>query len=98
MLTDTEIKAAKPRQKPYKLADERGLYLLVTPKGARSWRFKYRMGEREGLLTFGLYPDVTLKLARERRDDARRQVEAGIDPAKTRRGAREAQAETVEGI
>lgn len=98
VLSDTEVKAAKPRERPYKLADERGLYLLVTPTGARSWRFKYRMGKREGLLALGLYPDVSLKLARERRDEARRQVEAGVNPAAAKRAAREAQAETFEGV
>jgi integrase len=98
VLSDTQIKRAKPRQTAYKLADEKGLYLLVTPTGARSWRFKYRIHGREGLLTLGLYPDVSLAIARDKRDEARKQLAAGTDPAKAKRAAREAQAETFEAV
>jgi integrase len=98
VLSDTQIKRAKPRQTAYKLADEKGLYLFVTPTGARSWRFKYRIHGREGLLTLGLYPDVPLAVARGKRDEARKQLAAGTDPAKAKRAARAAQAETFEAV
>lgn len=67
-LTDTAIKAAKPGDKPYKLFDERGLYLLVQPTGGRLGRLKYRVAGREKLLAIGAYPDVSLIKARERRE------------------------------
>lgn len=72
---------AKPRANPYKIADERGLYLLVTPKGQKYWRVKYRIEGKEKKLVFGVYPDVTLADARGKRDDARRMIAAGEDPA-----------------
>jgi integrase len=80
MLTETAIRSAKPREKPYKLFDERGLYLLVAPTGGRLWRFRYRHGGKEKLLALGAYPDVPLRRAREKRDEARRLVADGIDP------------------
>ncbi len=76
---------AKPMGKPYKLSDERGLYLLVTPKGQRYWRFKYRFDGKEKALAFGVYPDVSLADAREKRDAARKVVAAGHDPAAQRK-------------
>ena len=72
---------AKPAEKNYKLADSGGLFLLVTKNGAKSWRYKYRFGVKEKLLTLGLYPDVGLVAARELRDEARKLVRAGRDPA-----------------
>jgi hypothetical protein len=72
MLTDLKARAAKPREKDYKLADAGGLYLFVTTKGYRSWRMKYRFAGKEKRLTFGAYPEVSLGEARERRDQARR--------------------------
>src|ERR1700733_5183703 len=71
-LTDTAIRGARPAEKPYKLFDGGGLFLLVKPNGSRLWRLKYRMDGREKLLSVGIYPDVSLKAARARRDDARR--------------------------
>jgi integrase len=88
MLTDTKIKAAKPREKPYKLSDGRGLYLLVDPSGGRWWRLKYRFRGKEKKLSLGVYPDVGLKLAREKRDEERRVLGAGVDPAAARREKR----------
>jgi len=84
-LTDTVIRAAKPRQKPYKLADSGGLFLYVAPKGGKLWRMKYRHTGKEGLLSFGPYPAVSLKAAREKRDEARRQIEDGRNPAVEKR-------------
>jgi len=73
MLTETAIRSAKPRERPYKLFDERGLYLLlVAPTGGRLWRFRYRHGGKEKLVALGAYPDVPLRRAREKRDEARR--------------------------
>jgi hypothetical protein len=74
MLTSSAVANAKPRVKPYKLTDERGMYLLVKSDGARWWRFDYRRpgGARRNTLSLGVYPDVSLRQARERRDDARR--------------------------
>ncbi len=63
---------------------------MVTPAGGRWWRFKYRFDGKEKLLSLGTYPDVSLKLARDRRDDARTLVAKGIDPAQARRAAKEA--------
>lgn len=80
MLSETAIRSAKPRERPYKLFDERGLYLLVAPTGGRLWRFRYRNGGKEKLLALGAYPDVPLRRAREKRDEARRLVADGIDP------------------
>ena len=97
-LTDAAVRAAKPRQKAYKLFDERGLYLLVDPKGGRWWRFKYRVDGREKLLSLGTFPDTPLKRAREKRDDARRQVADGVDPSAARQARRASLENTFEGI
>ena len=74
-------KNAKPKDKPYKLADEKGLYLVVTPSGGRLWRFDYRHGEKRKTLALGKWPDVELGRARERRDNARKRLANGEDPA-----------------
>ena len=71
-LSDTAIKNARGRDKPFKLYDAGGLYLIVTPAGGRWWRFKYRMDGKEKLLSFGTYPDVGLKEARARREETRK--------------------------
>jgi integrase len=79
-LTDTKIRNAKPSAKRFKLFDERALYLEIAPAGGRWWRLKYRHGGKEKTLALGVYPEVGLKEARERRDDARRLLRDGIDP------------------
>lgn len=84
-LTATAVIHAKGRAKPYKLTDERGLYLLVTPKGQRYWRFNYRYGGKAKTLAFGVFPDVSLADAREKRDAARRVLAAGDDPGAVKR-------------
>lgn len=91
-LTDTAIRNAKPTEKPYKLADERGLFLLIHPNKGRYWRFKYRFDGKEKLLALGVYPDVSLKVAREKREDARKQIAAGIDPSHHRKAHKAAKA------
>lgn len=84
-LTDTAVKNAKPGDKPAKMFDERGLFLIVTPAGGKWWRLKYRIDGKEKLLSLGTYPDTGLKAARERRDDARRLLANGIDPSLNRK-------------
>lgn len=91
MLSDTRIKKASPAERDYKLADERGLYLLVRPSGGKLWRLKYRIAGKEKLLALGSYLDVPLADARDRRDAARRLIAQGIDPAQEKK--RQARAE-----
>jgi integrase len=98
MLTDTLIRAAKPREKAYKLADARGLYLLVNPNGSRWWRWKYYFEGREKLLSFGVYPDITLKDARDRCDETRRLVAKKIDPSALRKAEKFALANTFAAL
>jgi integrase len=98
VLSHTTIRFAKPRDKPYKLADERGLYLIVTPTGGKWWRFRFRFDGQQKLLSLGTYPDVSLKQAREKRDQMRSARAAGIDPAARRRAERYARGDTFEAI
>jgi len=86
-LTDTKIRNAKPTDKAYKVYDEAGLFIQVTPAGGKWWRFKYRFGGKEKLLSFGTYPDVSLSDARNRRDDARKLLakEPPVDPSEHRK-------------
>ena len=92
-LTDTEVKKAKPQAKPFKLFDERGLFLLVAPAGGKWWRFKYRFDGKEKLLSIGTYPDVSLKNARLRRHEMRTLIAEGIDPSVHRKVVESARAE-----
>jgi hypothetical protein len=98
MLTEAAIRNAKPREKPYKLFDERGLFMLVAPTGGRLWRFRYRHGGKEKLLSLGAYPDVTLRRAREKRDEARRLVADAIDPSARRQADKAALGNTFEVV
>ena len=95
-LTDTAVRNAKPKAKPYKLPDGKGLYLLVSPAGGKLWRLKYRFAGKEKLLSFGGYPDVSLAEARDRRDEARKKLANKIDPSVARKT--QAQAETLEAV
>ena len=97
-LTDTAIRNARVSERPRKLFDGDGLYLLVSPTGYRSWRFKYYFDGREKLLSFGKYPEITLKVARERRLEARRALEMGSDPSALRKAERAARADTFEAL
>jgi integrase len=84
-LTQLQVRNAKPREKAYKLADGGGLYLEVTPKGGKLWRMKFRqLDGTENRLSFGAYPEVSLIDAREKRDQARKLIAAGKDPARDR--------------
>ena len=84
-LSDTACKNAKPKEKPYKLADEKGMFLLVNPNGAKYFRLKYRFGGTEKTLALGVYPETSLKSARDKRDSARTQLANNIDPSITRK-------------
>jgi len=89
-LTNTAILNAKPEAKPRKLADEKGLFLLIHPNGSKYWRLKYRFGGTEKLLALGVYPDVSLADARQRRDDARKLLANGVDPGSVKQQAKRA--------
>jgi integrase len=87
-LTDTAIKKTKPADKPFKLYDGRGLYLLVQPNGAKYWRLKYRFSEKEKVLALGVYPEVTLAEAREQCLQARKLIGKGVDPVAAKQAAK----------
>ena len=89
-LTDTDIRNAKPKSSPYKLFDGDGLFMLATPAGGKLWRLKYRLGGKEKLLSLGVYPGVSLKEARRRRDEARELIAKGIDPGEQKKQAKAA--------
>lgn len=97
-LNDTLIRNAKPKAKPYKLADEKGLSLLIQPNGSKWWRFRYRIDGREKMLSLGVYPDVSLKKARERRDTERALLTDGHDPGKKRHINKAALTNTFKGV
>ncbi len=84
-LTDIALRRAKPTTKTQRLFDGGGLYLEITTAGGRYWRMKYRFAGKEKRLAFGVYPDVTLQMARVRRDEARRQLAEGVDPAEQKK-------------
>lgn len=97
-LTDISIKAAKTTARPVKLFDTGGLFLIVAPSGGKWWRFKYRYQGKAKTLSLGTYPTVSLKDARERRDELRRQLAQGIDPGVVRKACKESQANTFEAL
>ena len=86
-LTDAKIRALKPRDKTYKISDFGGLYLSVTSKGSKLWRQKYRFNGKEGTLSFGPYPEVSLKEARDQRDEAKANLKKGFNPSDLKRKA-----------
>jgi integrase len=91
-LTDTAIRHAKPRQAPFKLSDGGGLHLLVQPNGSRLWRLAYRFAGKQKTISCGIYPAVTLAMARARRDAAKRLLADGVDPSAQRKAERRAMA------
>ena len=84
-LTARQVETAKPKEKPYKLADGGSLYLLVNPNGKKYWRLKYRTPGGENVLALGVYPAVSLAEARSKREDAKRTLAAGNDPSLERK-------------
>jgi integrase len=98
MLTETKVRSARARERSYKLFDERGLFLLITPSGGRLWRFRYRIGPLEKLISLGAYPDVPLKRAREKREEARKLVADAVDPSLERKAKRAAMEDTFEAV
>lgn len=88
MLTDVAVRKAQKRDKPFKLYDSGGLFLMVTMAGGKLWRLRYAIGGKEKLLSLGPYPEVTLAAARQARDDARTTLRAGRDPSLIRKQLR----------
>ncbi len=88
-LTDIVCKNIKPSEKARKISDEKGLYLEVVPKGSKYWRMKYRFANKENRLSFGVYPEVSLAEARERRDEARKMLRNGVDPSQAKKEAKQ---------
>lgn len=84
-LTDAAVRAAKPREKAYKLADGQGMYLEVKPTGAKYWRLKYRFDGKEKLAALGVYPTVSLLADRKAREAIKDQIRAGLDPSHEKR-------------
>ncbi len=80
-LNARQVETAKPKDKPYKLADGGGMYLEVFPNGTKSWRMKYRIAGKEKRVVFGVYPTITLADARSKRDDAKKLLVNGVDPS-----------------
>jgi integrase len=95
-LTDVAAKGAKPQEKAYKLSDEKGMFLLVTPTGSKWWRLKYRFAGKEKLLSLGVYPEIGVRDARDRRDAARKLLLNGIDPSIDRQMQKAASTERSE--
>lgn len=95
-LTDPKIRQAKPKEKAYKITDEKGLYLEVRPNGSKWWRHKYRFTGKEKLISHGVYPEVTLAEARAARDEARRLLREGIDPSQLRKSVKREQAKELQ--
>jgi len=90
MLTDVKVRNAKPGARALKLFDGGGLYLLIMPAGGKCWRLKYRFAGKEKLLALGVYPEIGLRQARDRRDEARKLLASGIDPSEQRKAAKAA--------
>ena len=97
-LTHLKVERAKPKEKQYKLADERGMYLLIHPKGGKWWRLDYRYQGKRKTLSLGTYPDVSIKVARKKRDDARSILDGGVDPAYYRKLNKELRVDSFEAI
>lgn len=98
MLTEAQVRNAKPGDRPRKVFDGGGLYLELHPSGSRWWRLKYRINGVEKRLSLGVYPDITLKRARERCQEARRLIAEGLDPSAERKAQKAATEDTFEAL
>jgi hypothetical protein len=98
LINDARIRNTKPAGKPQKLFDGGGLFLLLQPNGSRWWRLKYRFDGREKTLSLGVYPEVSLKQARERREALRRTIADGVDPSAIRKSEKRARTNTFEAV
>lgn len=94
-LNARQVETAKPKDKPYKLADGGGMYREVFPNGTKSWRMKYRIAGKEKRVVFGVYPTITLADARSKRDDAKKLLVNGVDPSAFKKESKLAQIEEV---
>lgn len=94
-LTDTKVRSAKPEEKEYSLVDGDGMFLLIHPNGSKYWRFRFRFGGKQHLMAFGVYPETSLADARQKREEARRLVAAGVDPREHKRAVKEEQAKEI---
>ncbi|BBT72766.1 integrase arm-type DNA-binding domain-containing protein [Klebsiella sp. WP8-S18-ESBL-06] len=92
VLTDIKVRSAKPQEKEYTLVDGDGMFLLIHPNGSKYWRFRFRFGGKQHLMAFGVYPETSLADARQKREEARKLVAAGIDPREHKRAVKEEQA------
>ncbi|EPA9093321.1 tyrosine-type recombinase/integrase [Enterobacter hormaechei] len=90
-LTDIKVRSAKPQEKEYTLVDGDGMFLLIHPNGSKYWRFRFRFGGKQHLMAFGVYPETSLADARQKREEARKLVAAGIDPREHKRAVKEEQ-------
>ncbi|MEK2483546.1 integrase arm-type DNA-binding domain-containing protein [Providencia stuartii] len=100
-LTDVKVRTAKPGDKPVKLSDGDGMHLLVHPNGSKYWRLQYRFDGKQKMLALGVYPEVSLADARQRREDARKLIAGGIDPSQHKKAEQEKQedeARTFEAV
>jgi integrase len=95
-LSEAKVRNAKSRKSNYKIFDGGGLFLMVTPTGGKLWHFKYRYNQKEKKLAFGSYPEISLAEARQRRDEARRQLAHGIDPGAVRKAQKQAETRETE--
>jgi len=95
-LSEVRVRTTKPKEKEYKLFDGGGLFLMVTPSGGKLWHFKYRFDKKEKKLTFGPYPEISLADARQKREDARRQLAQGIDPGSVRKAQKQIETQSTE--
>lgn len=95
-LTDVKVRSAKPTDKPYKLTDGEGMHLMVHPNGSKYWRLQYRFDGKQKMLALGIYPEISLSEARQRRDEAKRQVANAIDPSEQKKVEKQARKATVE--
>ncbi|HEO0718318.1 TPA: DUF4102 domain-containing protein, partial [Yersinia enterocolitica] len=95
-LNARQVETAKPKEKDYKLTDERGLFLLVTTNGRKYWRLKYRVSGKEKKLSIGVYPDISLAEARLKREEARKLLAEGHDPSEQKQREKQTKKFTVE--